>query len=321
MGNNYKLTTYIQDLNASFDKALRNANDDPQIALYHLRKALECLVSIVWIRKQGIDILNPSNSSKRLALFDAMKDKRFSNCYDTLAYNDLNSIRILGNREVHSSSADKKKLADAKTANELIERFRNCVIKTESIVGLRIFDENKFNKPSVVQATPPVETKQPTTTKVETKKTTAEKGSSDYEASVFFGSLQMALDRSGNPFSISINGTAAAVNKKGSKAWLALDFLVKKEFLRIAIYIPDDTKTRYYDRLLAHRDEIEERLGYALTWLDKGEKSDKTRWIKTEKHTFIPYNYFDYKRLANDALPIIKKYVEVFSLYLPEAFR
>ena len=252
----------------------------------YMRSLLEEKLTCFWSSK-GKDFTNTTS------LADMMDRKILSTYFSTLTISDLNNIRIACNDAIHVNRETKlpKIILSEVDVEEMLPRLERCLISIQSAINV------KRNSP------------------------TAEKGSSEYEASLFFNKLQELLNESEPSIKCEVKGASAAINKKSNKVWLALDFLVKKEFLRIAIYIPDDTKTHYYDKLLAHREEIEKKLGFAPTWLDKGEKSDKTRWIKSENHKFTPYDRLDYERLASKALPVIKKYAKVFSTYLPEAFK
>lgn len=327
MNINLKLAEYKNLLNAQYKKAKRNANSDTQTARVALRIALECVVSIVWLKKQGVDVLHPENKSKKLSLWDAIKDERFVAHFDEMLINDLHVIRIFCNQVVHATPFDVNVESDIRATNTLLQRFKDRVNEIESILGIKLLVEDIPLEPT------PSETVQNHKDKPVTKPSTpiakkssyaqerATTGSAEAAALTFFEILEKEITNNNSGFTIdSTTKTSAGVNKATSKVWLALDFLVKNGIFRVAIYIPNDSKTRYYDRLIAKKDEIESALGFNPEWLDKGAKSDNTRWIKTEM-SFIPHSDSDYKRLAKEALPIIAKYVKVFSLYLPEAFR
>ena len=100
---------------------------------------------------------------------------------------------------------------------------------------------------------------------------------------------------------------------------MVADFLIQKGFLRIAIYINDDSKHSFYEKLLPYKEQIDAEIDKYVEWKDKGAKSEKTRWIETHLH-FVPYDHTDYARLAKEAIPVIEKYIEVFSKYLPDVF-
>lgn len=143
----------------------------------------------------------------------------------------------------------------------------------------------------------------------------------DADRLIFWELFKQALDENGNPFLFAENMDYAIINKNNtsSKLCLRMDFLVRKNYLRIGIYIEDDTITPHYDRLLSHKQDIEEKLGFAPIWNNSDEINPNTRRIEY-RIGVIPYDHKYYKRVIEAALPIVARYIEVFSVYLPQAF-
>lgn len=142
------------------------------------------------------------------------------------------------------------------------------------------------------------------------------------ERKVFWSMFEEVLINNGNPFSISTRAHYGTINKNSpnSNLCLGIDFLLKKGFFRTGIYIQDDVATPYFNRLLSQKEEIESLLGFKPIWTTRGVKNPNTRRIETQL-PFIPNDREDYARLLDDVLPIIVKYIEVFSKYLPEAIQ
>ncbi len=141
------------------------------------------------------------------------------------------------------------------------------------------------------------------------------------ERTVFWQMLQEALDKNGNPFTISTRAQYGTVNRKRANCALCLgfDFLLQKRVFRIGIYIQDDTKTPHFNRLLRQKDEIESFLGFKPIWTTRGERNPNTRRIQMQL-PFTPYDRNDYERLIERALPIFMQYIKMASKYLPEVF-
>lgn len=137
------------------------------------------------------------------------------------------------------------------------------------------------------------------------------------EQKIFYEMLQSAFEESGCDLTLGLTRNQyGVINAKNfNKPRLACDFLLRNEFLRINIYIQDDEKTPYFDRLYSCKEEIEAKLGFSPIWIKHTTKGENTRRIET-RLSFIPYDHEDYERLINEALPIFIKYYEVFSQYL-----
>ena len=144
----------------------------------------------------------------------------------------------------------------------------------------------------------------------------------EQERKYFWKRLNTAIEENGQPFAIKSRTHYATINQKSasSNLCLSLDFLLTKGFLRIGIYIHDDSKTPHFERLYARKEAIEQALGFHCLWTKRGEKNPNTRRIEVQL-PFTAYDRDDYERLIEESLPIIMKYIEVFSYYIPEAIR
>ena len=323
-----KLTIRINQLKENYERASKYANTDPVASLSALRAALECLVCIVWIRKIGVDFMEPSNSRNRRTLYAAMDDERFRKLFACRAIiNDMKLIREVGNDAVHTRDLNDE-------AADMIYRFENCVKAVEKITGLAFgITSNTLGQsvttatvenPSATASTIPVAEKPTPVVAENPAAATKEKRE---EAEVFWGFLREELKEC-STFDFSVNFKLQNADillpktKKRPKLGvrLVLNFLIKEKYLRIGIYINDDTKYGFYSKLLPWQEEINSKIGKEVKWKDKGDRSEKTRWIET-RLSFIPNSHADYARLANDAIPVIEKYIDVFTKYLPEAFK
>lgn len=149
--------------------------------------------------------------------------------------------------------------------------------------------------------------------------------STEQERKYFWALFESVVKEMGNPFICMHKTHYATINQSSadSDLCLGLDFLLQKKFFRVGIYIRDDSQTRYFNKLFLQKEEIEKKLGFAPIWnkggITVGQKNVNTRRVEVQNQ-FIPYNRDDYVRLIREVLPVIMKFIEVFSVYLPEAF-
>lgn len=141
------------------------------------------------------------------------------------------------------------------------------------------------------------------------------------EQAIFYNMFQEALNLNGNPFRFAARGGYGTFNKRGANSNLCLgfDLWLRKGLFRVNIYIRDDSETHYFDRLIKQKEEIEAKLGFTPMWTPTGVKQPNTRRIETHI-PFTPYDTEDYERFFDELLPIVMKYLEVFSEYFPECF-
>lgn len=95
----------------------------------------------------------------------------------------------------------------------------------------------------------------------------------------FWDLFEKELENQNNPFIIRHRKHYATVNKKSSDSGfcLGLDFLYRKELVRVGIYLLDDIST--FDYLYENKAEIEERLGFTPNWTIGGEKNPNVRRV------------------------------------------
>lgn len=138
---------------------------------------------------------------------------------------------------------------------------------------------------------------------------------------VFWGTLRETLSEMDKPFMFTEERQWAIINKDSSyyhDPCVAMDFLWRKEFLRINAYIENDIPL--YNKLKARKEEIECELGFKCLWTENdifthaNGKGANTRRIESiirfDKETL------DFKALAIKAIPIIERYIEVFRGYI-----
>jgi len=140
----------------------------------------------------------------------------------------------------------------------------------------------------------------------------------------FWNTLRETLKEMDEPFSFTENKQWAIINKQTSnyhEPCVALDFLWRKEFLRINVYIENNISL--YNELKAQKEEIENELEFKCLWKENnfftngGKKKfngENTRRIEID----IPFKKetLNFKDLAIKAIPIIERYIEVFSGYI-----
>lgn len=137
----------------------------------------------------------------------------------------------------------------------------------------------------------------------------------------FWNRLRDVIKEQGETFYFTENKQWAIVNKETSnyhEPCVALDFLWRDEFLRINVYIENNIPL--YEEFKKRKIEIENSLGFKCLWKENdaftyiGGKGAKTRRIEFD----IPFNResLDFRALAKKAVPIIERFVEVFSGYI-----
>lgn len=301
------------------DAEMTDKNIEDQIILCTgpLRKALESLVALVYLKKYGVTISFDLRDKSGKSLAKWMQDNRFTDMFNVLINTDLNGIRIFANNGLHIDVKGKPVPVTVKIKNEYLERFKKCALEIQDVLGVEIFKPEKAV--SDTASTIPSTEKNTAVT----PKTVAHKGNKS-EREFFFDVLRSELDSlSRPPFYFTNNESYACVNRKTAKAAVALviNFLSRERVLRIGIYIEDDGKAKVYDGLEAQKEAINASLGLTPTW--RHGNNGKARWIET----LIPidadknnYTEADFRILAKKAIPIIEKYVNTFSVYLPKAF-
>ena len=132
------------------------------------------------------------------------------------------------------------------------------------------------------------------------------------ERKVFWELMEKKLNQLGNPFTIKpsiANGQYRhwAHIYNTADVSMSTDFLVGKGILRIELYI--NNNLGLYQALKEHKANIEKWIGTSLIFTD-GEKNPQVKWVKRE-WSLIPYDYNDYNRVLNEALPIMEKFVGI----------
>ena len=92
--------------------------------------------------------------------------------------------------------------------------------------------------------------------------------SMEQERKYFWSLFDWVVKENGDPFICMHKTHYATINQPSadSDLCLGLDFLLKKKFFRVGIYIRDDSKSLYFKRLFSQKEEIERKLGFAPIW-------------------------------------------------------
>lgn len=138
----------------------------------------------------------------------------------------------------------------------------------------------------------------------------------------FWKTLNFTLEEKGNPFYFTEFRQWAVINRRCAynfhEPCIALDYLCKYKYLRINVYI--ENNLRLYNLFKTYKDNIESQLGFKCIWQENtpdtnGErrkfKGANTRRIEIRLN-FCP----TLKELAEKAIPIIEKFIEVFRGYI-----
>lgn len=293
---------FIKRVNVEFaDQCLGNA-----------RSALEAAVKLFWWEKYNIKIETYGGASSKL--FNAMDDTRFTRFFDDETLKEMNRIREQGNKALHNESD-----LTLEEASELLKLLGECIVEIEKAIPMQILDDDEEIKPII----------EPTKTTykscVKEKDNYGETVLNYFDVNErqkrFYDAFQSALDQNGNPFTFKARKGYGTINKRSANSDLCLgfDFWVPRKGFRLNIYIRNDSQTHYYDRLLRYREEIERELGFKPEWVDHGAQNPNTRRIQTCLY-FNEHSIEEYEWLLDEALPMIIKYLQVFTKYLPEAF-
>lgn len=310
MDLNGKINEYLSTIRENYQAAKNFSVKEPKICAGVIRTTLEVAVKLLWLKKYNIEPtwLN-KDGYESFVLYNAMVDSKVASLFNNITISDMHLIRKTCNDVLHDKST-----LTVGMAQELLNRLEKCVEAIQSVIDLNVIarrDVNLLTKQKEIKAMPLVETN---------KNPRASGRNVEAEQIVFWDMLNKALDENGNPFFFVSRTHYAHINKSklNSKVCLCLEFVVTKKVLRIGIYINNDEKTPHYDRLFEKREEIEEKLGFAPKWIS-GCKGSNTRRVAVEL-PFIPYEHEDYWRLIESALHKIVRYIDVCSIYLPEAF-
>lgn len=309
---NSKISGFVSIIKDNYKAAKNFSIQEPQICAGAIRTALETAVKLFWLKKYDKEPVWIINGKEEFNLYEAVKDSRFSSLFNEIIISDIHVIRKMCNDVLHG-----KEPFTVGVAQELLNRLEKCVEAIQSVIELNVIttpDSSSKTNDVAIEEKPIINYPIPTIPIITTNAAT--------ERRIFWDMFEQALDENGNPFYLASRDHYATINRKSANCnlCLSLDFLVQKEFFRIGIYIQDDIKTPHYDRLLLQKEEIEKALGFSPIWNNRGEKNPNTRRIEIQL-PFMPYVRDDYERLIDLALPIILKYIEVFSIYLPDAFK
>lgn len=131
----------------------------------------------------------------------------------------------------------------------------------------------------------------------------------------FWDLFNKELQNQNNPFIIRHRKHYATVNKKSSDSGfcLGLDFLYRKELVRVGIYLLDDIST--FDFLHENKAEIEERLGFTPNWTIGGAKNPNVRRVDV-LISIIADNEESYLNAIQLAIIRAKQFINVIPSYL-----
>ena len=135
----------------------------------------------------------------------------------------------------------------------------------------------------------------------------------EYQQKTFWRMFEEELEKVNNPFRINHRKYFATIDKSSavSNYCLSMDFLIKKGYLRVGIYMLDDISA--FNHMYSYKDEIEAILEFKPMWTTSGEKKDSVRRIEVH----IPFIEND----TDSYLDTIKKaiyYVKQFKKAMPQ---
>ena len=140
----------------------------------------------------------------------------------------------------------------------------------------------------------------------------------EQERLLFWKLFEEELEKQGNPFHIEYRNHYATVNRKSANSdyCLSVDFLIRKQFVRVGLYMNDNVSA--FEYMFAHKEEIEKHLGFQPMWTQSGEKNINTRRIE-KQISIIPYSPSSYLRVIKQTIEYIKRFKEVIPLYSCES--
>lgn len=130
----------------------------------------------------------------------------------------------------------------------------------------------------------------------------------------FWTMFNEILEKRGMPFSKHKATTDHwySVAVGSSKCHISIDLVNRENIIRLSLYIPDN-KT-LYDNLFLNKIEIENEMGYELTW-DRIDNK-KASWIYTKINGLDFNKQGNYKELMNKIIDIVLKMKKVFAPYI-----
>ena len=102
-----------------------------------LRPTLEACVKLFWKVKYGKEPIWANGYKEEFNLNEAIKSEKFSRFFSPLMISDMHTIRLLGNKTLHSDGS--KKLT-ASELRDLFERLGKIIKEMEQVLGLHILE-------------------------------------------------------------------------------------------------------------------------------------------------------------------------------------
>ena len=128
-----ELIAVINNKYKSIETVLQNI---PEGCEDSLRPTLEACVKLFWKVKYDKEPIWTNGYKEEFNLNEAIKSEKFSSFFSPLMISDMHTIRLLGNKTIHS---DSKKLT-ASELRELFERLGKIIKEMERVLGFPIID-------------------------------------------------------------------------------------------------------------------------------------------------------------------------------------
>lgn len=137
----------------------------------------------------------------------------------------------------------------------------------------------------------------------------------------FWDTLRTLLKEQGEPFYFAENKQWAVINRDEAfsyhKPCIAMDFLWRKGFLRINVYIENDIPL--YNLFKSNKTVIERRLGFKCIWKENTPHTNEKRKFNGDNTRRIEVDLpicTTFSELAKRAIPLTEKFIEVFRGYI-----
>ena len=149
-----KIQEFIFNIKSSYKETKLFSIQNPTSLAGSIRATLETAVKLFWLKKLGKEPVWIVNGKEGFNLHEAIKDKRFSSCFNDFLVSDMHEIRKICNSILHDSAE-----LTMGIATEISVRLEKCIqaIETElelTIISSKDKTDKEFSQvdtPSIIQ--------------------------------------------------------------------------------------------------------------------------------------------------------------------------
>ena len=141
MLNNEKINEFISTIKRNYKETKNFLIENPTSLAGSIRATLEFAVKLFWLKKYDKEPVWVVNDKEAFNLHNAIKDEKFSKCFNDFLISDMHAIRQTCNDILHNG-----KELTMDTAKELSERLEKCIQAIEETLELRIITSKNHTK-------------------------------------------------------------------------------------------------------------------------------------------------------------------------------